>query len=28
MLQHLGDLVAKFKLEIMSSNIREVKKSP
>jgi len=26
MLQHLGDLVVKFKIEIMSSNIREVKK--
>jgi len=24
---HLGDLVVKFKIEIMSSNIREVKKS-
>jgi len=27
MLQHLGDLVVKFKIEIMSSNIREDKKS-
>jgi len=26
MLQHLGDLVVKFKIEIMSSSIREVKK--
>jgi len=26
MLQDFGDLVVKFKIEIMSSNIREVKK--
>jgi len=26
MLQYLGDLVVKFKIEIMFSNIREVKK--
>jgi len=27
MLQHLGDLVVEFNIEIMSSNIREVKKN-